>query len=351
MLCQVGSQGNPAQGTVYSNVLIPRSTPVNGSNYWPHQVDFYVPAGTILSACVFLHGGGGTKGQFAAQLKVATPGIVNWALLKFWKTIAVFPQGQACLGVVDPQWNPVGADTRQGAQPGTLQQYIGIPTWDNKMFYAGEGDDLDFLKDLATYISTTYGTIGRALVGHSSGGMMAARMWRESPVTYSHYCSTSGPAAIDYLTAPVNPIIRRPMFLQIGDQDTTLGVRDGRAGVGDHFFDQVLLQPYSQVSVCDVAYQQSILAGGTGAPSQHLSGWTDFQQWITADAAPAVSQASGVATPDALGNSAGIVTWTGGTSNQFMLREIVAAAHDIPSHEAAMGASMVNQWFNFILST
>jgi poly(3-hydroxybutyrate) depolymerase len=350
MLCELST----SQGTALRNQLIPRSA----GGTWVHPVDVFVPSGVALQAVVFAHGGGGTKGQFAAQLNVAYPGTVNWSLLKFWRTIAIFPQGQACTGLKDPTYNPIGADTRSDAHP------FGIPSWHNHFMYSQAGytdaggvfhqaDDLDFFKDIGAYITATWGAgVGRSLYGHSNGGMMAARMWAESPLTYTHYISTSGPLATWYETHPIAPAVRRPILLQGGALDDILRIKDGRAGTGDHFYDPQYLQDPTDLSVADVEYQDFIQSGGSGSGlGSHRSFWTTLQQMVTADGGGTISQGAGVTAADALGNPAGMTTWTYGATNQIVLRRLEGAGHHVPDHEAAVGNRMTSQVFGFIAST
>jgi hypothetical protein len=247
-------------------------------------------------------------------------------MLSFWQTIAIFPQGQACNGVYDPTLNPLGVTTPTAF------------TWFNWFMYSGV-DDMAFLTAMSSYITGRWGSVGKNLCGHSSGGIMCARVWREKPTLFSHYCSSSGPAATHYLSQPVVPKIRRPLLLDIGALDDKLMIKDGPAGPGDHFYDQILQQNPDDWSKADCEFP----AHGT-----HMGPWYDLQQMAAADNQPPVQQSSGVFSTDAFGNPQGITTWKTGSQNQIWLRRLEAANHDVPSHEAALGGRLVNQWMGFI---
>lgn len=220
-------------GFLYPNVAIPDLT--NGG-FHPQLTDIYVPpnlpsgAPGYLSATVFLHGGSGTKENFARNLLVTfslQPSLftVNWAMLIGWKMIAVFPQGQACTGITNP-WNPRGVDTRN-----SQNNFLGVPTWTNRAMYS-QADDVAFLKDLSSYITTTFGHVAKNLFGHSNGGMMVNRMWYEAPNQYKHYGVCSGPASSYYITNSALPANNPPFWGQFGAIDSVLDLSDGPAGAG-----------------------------------------------------------------------------------------------------------------------
>jgi predicted esterase len=220
-------------GTIYNNVQIPNLTGGGGGN-WPHLIDFYVPSFRLpgqsaTQALIALHGGGDTKAHFAQELHINNSMLpvisqCNWWWAVQWSCIVVVPQGQACNGAVNA-WNPNGVTST-------------VNTWSNWDTWSGQ-NDVAFLNDLATYITSTYGISStyQYLCGHSEGGIMTKRMWYESPSTFSHYCTMAGPASNYYLTNTMTPSVLKPLYCQVGGLDQTLNTYGGPNGAGTHFLD------------------------------------------------------------------------------------------------------------------
>lgn len=177
-------------------------------------IDMYVPSNAEV-AVIFLHGGGGHKESFAYELGIKSDaGTVNsttsatgdsWLISK--KVMAIFPQGQT--------------------QPG-----YNAWTWSNYVMDSGQ-DDLAFLQALATAIRAdpTLPAIARIyLVGHSNGGMMANRVWCESPATFDGYGALAGPPSIHLdpdsaasaTNHPCSPASVKPYIGVVGDSDQVL---------------------------------------------------------------------------------------------------------------------------------
>lgn len=176
----------------------------------PHPIDFYVPK-NATSAIVFLHGGGGTKEDFAnilglkADKNPTTPAsAIDWEWLQKNKVIAIFPQG--------------------GAVAGTKSY-----TWDNYMMKS-ERDDMSLLRDLVGGLRS--GTLGLPKInrvyvfGHSNGGIMVNRLWCEAPELFDAYASASGPLSshLDPATGdkPCRPSVAKPYLGIIGSEDEVL---------------------------------------------------------------------------------------------------------------------------------
>jgi poly(3-hydroxybutyrate) depolymerase len=156
----------------------------------PHRFDVYRAPGAQV-AVVFLHGGGGTKKQFAQQLQGD-----DWErLLIDNKALAVFPQGQA-----------IAAAPR-------------ATTWSNHVMTSGV-DDVAFLRDLVRHIAHRYGVSRFYLAGHSNGGMMAGRVFYELPALFEGYVMISGPPSARYLGL-AGPM-PRPVLCVVGDADAVL---------------------------------------------------------------------------------------------------------------------------------
>lgn len=179
-----------------------------------HAIDMYVPSNAEV-AVVFLHGGGGHKENFAYELGIkddagtatSTTSASGDAWLISKKVMAIFPQGQS--------------------QPG-----YNAWTWNNYVMDSGQ-DDMAFLQALATAIRTdpTLQAIARIyLVGHSNGGMMANRIWCESPATFDGYGALAGPPSIHLdpdsaasgTNHPCKPASIKPYISVVGDSDQVL---------------------------------------------------------------------------------------------------------------------------------
>ncbi len=336
ILCDV------TQGTVERDVLIPKS---KGGGYWPLGVDIYYPNVTALSVNVFLHGGGGSKKQFAASLNICRGTWVNWALLTAWKAIAIFPQGSACLGV-DPAYgagnnpyNPNDVDTRSAQNPN------GVATWGNRFMYSGR-DDLEYLKHISIYAITRWPNRGRSVFGHSNGGMMAARLWREAPTYFGHFGACSGPGAWYYGTNPVVPGTTKPFFQEIGWLDDVLQVNTLKTT--GNFFNQQWTQGIDTYSKADVE----------PFPGHHLGAFYEMNQMLGyAGLTPftqneaAITDLSTVWNPQHTKRGSGLLrTWTrsGGT---YTLTLVENAAHDVATHDSCQQSHLVSRWFNWVKAT
>jgi polyhydroxybutyrate depolymerase len=319
------------KGTIDQNVLIPNTR--DGGNH-PHLVDFYIPI-QYLTSMVMLHGGEGSKESFAYNLAILkSPSVsinnVRWDLLNLYRVIGIFPQGQHCSGIVGT-FNPYGVNTVDSDHPD------GVATWSNHVMWS-QADDVQFLKDLKTYIISTYGAIGVNLCGHSNGGMMVNRMWYEAPNNYSHYCACSGPASNYYLAHPTLPGTIKPFFQQISLLDAVLDVSDGPAGAGSHFYDATWEQNTAQKGFADVAY-----IGALPIPDTFWIGeFAQLQTRVTANGGGTIYQGDGVVTSVTIGAK---TTWTYGP---MVLQLLSNAGHQVISQEQCAGQRVFNAWANFI---
>lgn len=340
-------------GTIMPNQLIPRSV---GGGTWPHKVDVYVPRLTPLRALVCLHGGGGTKTAHAAALRVLlrrtatpTPLDVRWDLLDYWRLVAVFPQGQACLieNAVGNPFNPNGVDTRSETYPN------GVATWDNGHMYSS-ADDKAFLVDLRLWLLATFPYLGAQAVhieGHSNGGMMVQRMWREQPVYRCHAC-ISGPASRPYLATPYDPSTVRPLWMQYGAFDDVLGLYGGIAGAGSHWLGPWLQQP-EQLSKANV-YGYMGPSGWVPQLSEYQPGHVTFDlgalEWV--DRNPGVfvppyeyDDVTAVVTDAAEGT---LTTWAS-VDNRIKLRLLSDAGHALRDQQTKLGKALISQILRWIV--
>jgi poly(3-hydroxybutyrate) depolymerase len=187
----------PASGshTLQTGITIPG---------FPHQVDVYRPAGAVR-AIVYLHGLGGRNFMSAYDLgfnrfrMAPRPRTVDWEWLAQNQVMAVFPQGMS--------------------RTPTAQ-----PTWTNYVTDSGQ-DDVAFLSALSTFVRQQYGATTVTLAGHSSGGVMAARMWCEATASFEAYVSVAGPMPSSTYPLPAatcTPRVPAPYLVLIGNQDSSL---------------------------------------------------------------------------------------------------------------------------------
>ena len=236
-------------GTVLRDVVIPKTLT---SGNWASVCDIYIPDDVAIdSVGIWLHGGKGSKENFARNLGIVTgrddtgEPIIKWEILFKGRCIAVLPMGQFCDGTFDATWNPNSADTTAG---GTKP---GVRTWSNGFMYSGQNDP-QMLEDLALKLQDDYPFLPINLAGHSNGGFMAQRMWLERPGLFGRFACASGPQSAVFAGATPTPVLLKPMLSLIGGQDATLSVSNGPNGPGDHFKDELWKQPSSGYSVANV---------------------------------------------------------------------------------------------------
>lgn len=170
----------------------------------PHLFDVY-RAANADRAVIFLHGATGTKHYMAYELGLISSYVegdytgVNERVILDIKAIAVFPQGQ------------------------TIQEAPWTFTWSNYVMISGQ-DDVQFLRDLVSYISAQYGVSKFYIVGHSNGGMMANRLWCEAPDLFDAYIAVAGPPAPHFLSVSCSPTEVKPYLGIIGSQDNVFQV-------------------------------------------------------------------------------------------------------------------------------
>lgn len=203
---------------------------------FPHQVDAYTIA-QAQDAVIILHGGGGRNYGVAHSLGLNTrdappsEDTIPWGWLKSHSLTVVLPQGQA-----------VAADPR-------------AYTWDNRVMTSGV-DDMAFLRALAERVRAEYGVRRVFLMGHSNGGMMANRIWCESPETFDGYISVSGPASAAYRAqVSCRPSRVQPYFGLVGDSDPVLQV------TADNFEAETWELRPLLVGISDEAFQNPTLIG------------------------------------------------------------------------------------------
>lgn len=314
-------------GAVVLDQLIPNTR--DGGNH-PHAVDFYVPP-SYNKALVCLHGGLGAKESLAQNLRIITGSTpshdaVRWSAFNKLECLAVVPQGQHCTDGNAGPWNPNGVDTE------TLLRPQGTATWSNRNMWSG-ADDPQFLKDLRTYIDANYPAPKVAICGHSNGGMMVNRVWYEDQARFTHYCTVSGPAPY-YFASQATPVTGAPFFAQVGEQDEVLGIKDGVAGDGDHFYSASWSSQPAQLSVADVNYPNAGL---------YVPELAQLQTRLTAIGGGTVDDADKRLRPSLVGNRTDWIYFLG----KIHLRRLSAAAHDLTSHQTANG-SVLALWATFV---
>lgn len=270
---------------------------------FPHSVDIY-DIDDADKAVVVLHGGGGGNDEIANSLGLndnsgpPTESSVDWAWLHAHKILAVFPQGQA------------------------IAQNPSAFTWTNHVMTSGE-NDLAFLQALAQHIRTQYGISKVYLLGHSNGGMMANRMWCESPTTFDGYVAIAGPASSHYLSTPCTPNVVKPYYGIVGAEDAVLQVN------GDWDATTWQINPLLVAASSD-AFVNSVVIGEW---RQQL----DRAQRMCGEQPQLADGISG----------GGVITWThcGGS---LKLQEVLQGGHAISSLETAAGFRILDAAAGFI---
>jgi hypothetical protein len=329
---------SPKPGEIHLDVEIPRTV---GGGVWPHKVDIYVPLTGYTRAMVCLHGGGGRKGQFAVNCMVTsayppTQRTVNWAMLDRFNVVAVFPQGQACLGPLPSgefnPFNPKNVDSRSPEYPN------GVASWDNGFTWSGV-DDMSFLRDLKAYIAATYlpnrpGAVN--LAGNSAGGMMAKRVWQQSGGTFANYCTVAGPMSQpDSLLAGSGT---RPLWMQVGQLDENLNVSGGPLGPGLHFYDDVWSQAYNNLARINVAYPALSQWQGDWRTAQRAFNWQG--------GVGTISPGSGVSTGTPSGGT--LTTWNF-LSGKIRVRLVSNGTHDFVQQQKVLRQRLFGQWMAWII--
>lgn len=299
----------------------------------PHLFDVYIPHVTINFVVVALHGGGGSKEGLPQRLGVTTadsPTLdqVRWNLLEMFNSVLIVPQGQHCDGTAGP-FNPNGANTESLLNPN------GVGTWSNWSMWS-QADDKSFLAAMSAYVGTTWPSANKVIMGHSNGGMMAHRMWLEAPTYFDLYVSFSGPMPSywDQAGGIPQPVGARPMMIRHSLGDTILGIKDGRAGAGVHFWDNNWLMQSAQSSVANYTYPEL---------DYWIAGWRSYQTQIGWLGVP--FDASGyTVTPEAQGERWTWVTTVGGvkltldvlTAGGHQLNDQALATHRYPYFDAML---------------
>ena len=320
------------QGTLLLDQQIPDT--VNGGLH-PQAFDVYIPSGvTITNVVVACHGGTGFKWSIAQHLFVnlapeePTATEVNWALLISLGCMLICPQGGHCTknapGFGGP-FNPNSVETETPDRP------QGIPTWSNWCMWS-QADDIAFLKDLAAWIFHTYGPLIRILAGHSNGGMITQRAWYDIPTSFDAFCPVSGPASNHFLSFPTLPSVIKPMRVQFGALDTTVGIFN--AG----FYNTPWVQNPQHASLADVTH-----------PVIWIGDWIQLQARVNAYnsykllAPQTINSVDAVITP---GRTGTISTWT--YSNGRMQSVLLSqAGHQLVQQQQVSGDLVLPAWVLF----
>lgn len=266
---------------------------------FPHQIDFYNPVGAT-KALVFLHGGGGRNYLIASELGInlvkdsPTIETVNWEWLEREKILAVFPQGQAI-------------------------SEFGY-TWNNHVMNSGQ-DDVAFLQTLAAYIKSQFNIEEIYLGGHSNGGMMANRMWCESPGAFSGYIAVASPPSSYYLSTPCAPSIFQPYLGIIGGMDPILRTEGNWNDL-----------------VWSIA---PILANGPGFVNPGL-----VNEWVAYQTR--VQLACGEFPKDSDKISDGATEIWRNCGERYELQHVLSGSHDIGSLEEETGLRIIDHIANFM---
>lgn len=326
----------PPPGVIEKNKALWKQ---DDSGYWPHLFDVYIPPGTVDYVLIALHSSGSNKYDIARLLNVAyapNPQYrqVSWNLLNKYNTAVICVQGQHCDGTVSIN-NPDGVTTVDLTHP------AGLATWSNAAMYSG-ADDVGFLTELASnYVSVTWPAAKKVLFGHGEGSTMVSRMWLESSPSYDAYVGFSGSLSRAYEATPLPvPSPLKPMYQRFSLNDTILGIKDGVAGVGDHFWDNSWAEQPAQSSVADVNYP---------ALSERIAGWRVYQRAVTYSGG-SFSQSGYTQTAEVSG---WMRTWnySGGTGNRQTMEVLQNPDHSLTSQIAATGRYIFSDVLDWAIQT
>jgi poly(3-hydroxybutyrate) depolymerase len=200
-----GTGSTVPAGTVQAEVIVETDQQLPTA---PHLFDVY-RATNADKAIVFLHGGLGNKHHMAYQVGLIPNDVkgdytgVRQSLILENKVLAVFPQGQA------------------------IAESPKAYTWSNHVMTSGQ-NDVQFLRDLVSYISERYGITRFFIAGHSNGGMMVNRLWCEAPELFDRYVSIAGPPSEHFLNPETacTPAQVKPYLAIVGSNDNMLQVVD-----------------------------------------------------------------------------------------------------------------------------
>lgn len=204
---------------------------------FPHKMDLVLPNGAneFTPIIVALHGGGGTKEDFAYNLSLkrsAKAGLddYNFAFLNAINVGFLFIQGQ------------------------TLQKEATYG-WTNNIMVSGQNDK-KMLIEVSKKLKNEMGFKKVFLMGHSMGGTMTNRMWCEAPQFFDGYGSSSGPMSkINFETC--DPKVIKPYIHTTGLNDRIIQIKEENSVTGkiiDHSKDLFLSLE-----------QLTLLAGGRDA--------------------------------------------------------------------------------------
>jgi polyhydroxybutyrate depolymerase len=272
---------------------------------FPHSVDIYEVKGA-RRALVILHGVGGYNYGVGRSLgihdaeRAPTGDDIDWAWLTEHQLTVALPQGQAL---------PSAPSSR---------------TWSSHVMDSGE-DDVAFLQELAAYLQDELEVREVYLLGHSSGGMLANRVWCELPDVFASYISVSGAASAFYTDPNTEcaPATRAPYFSIIGDQDKLLRVN------GNWEADSWTINP-TAVSAEAAAWVDPALIGE----------WRNF-------GARALAQCAEVPTLEDAVSSGEVEQWSA-CDDQLRLQRVFGAEHKIESIEATASYRVLDETVRFI---
>jgi len=309
LFCGCGSGGGSGGGSI-TTTAPDQPTVVVASNLTldtaPNSFDIY-RASNADKAVIFLHGGGGTKHNFAYALGInlSKSGFdyshVNGQALIDNKVLAVFPQGEA------------------------IAEEPKAYTWDNYVMTSG-GDDMQFMSDLVDFINAQYKITRFFIVGHSNGGMMVNRIWCETPEIFDAYIAISGPPSEHFLDPAIcSPVVVRPYMGIVGSDDMVL------QDIG-HWEDRTWTIDPQVVSVSPKAFVDPVIIG-----ERYF-----LQDRVTAKCSGIVDVGDVDAAVD------GSTTMWFFCNDSIQLVRVDSAGHSIGSLESVSGSTMLDMIFEFI---
>lgn len=255
----------------------------DGGNH-PHVVLCYEPAGAVQLWVLGSHGGGADgpsqAQQTFCQIGNGTPTAANavWGLMAALNMAVWFPSYGIPNGVVDATYNPNGADLRNVSNAlGTLGVRVQLNHGTCSTAGPPAYDDIQFLKDCCTYAQSLYGNVVRAHYGHSDGGILAQRSYREHLFgMFSTYHFVCAPPAT-FFEGVAFPAIVKPTQWFFGLKDKNIGIL-GQDNVTNNFLNTRWAQQpsgYGKQNIVYPAAQEFI--GGAKAFEDSFTAYNTFK--------------------------------------------------------------------------
>ncbi len=183
---------------------------------FPHKADFLYPSkiDSQTRLIVALHGGGGTKHNFAYSLGLKFSPETNY----------VTESGELDFDQDYLDRNNIALIFIQGQ---SIPEVPGAFTWTNTIMNSG-WDDKAMIRAFVKKIREQQVFKSIYLMGHSMGGVMTNRIWCEEPELFDGYASSAGPMSVN-LRSSCQPSLIKPYLHATGLNDRILQIVEDRS--------------------------------------------------------------------------------------------------------------------------